>query len=161
MILHLDNCAYCGGTVECIDHVLPVSDWKNKGLAHLRFGISSCNRCNSTANSKVFQSFEAKAGYLLQRAIKRGIVQWEPLLKTVPIVQNFLNKNVNGKNTVLPNVENSPLDEPNERRCAYCGTALMGSHGNRKFCGYRCYEYARFEADESLVQRSITDRNNL
>lgn len=57
-------CVYCGWDFEQIDHLVPHSLTGDDSPQNL---VGACALCNGVAGAKVFESFEAKRGYILQQ----------------------------------------------------------------------------------------------
>lgn len=63
------NCLYCGGPAWTLDHVTPfcfTSDNSDENL------VPACGLCNAVAGGKVFNSFEEKKSYILDRRAERS-----------------------------------------------------------------------------------------
>ena len=63
-----EECIYCGSYADTVDHVVPYSYSLNSREENL---AASCLECNLIAGSRVFNSFEEKKEYILQRRNSR------------------------------------------------------------------------------------------
>lgn len=65
------NCYYCGEFATCIDHIVPVSWYRDNDITNL---VLSCSLCNIIAGDKVFDNVEDKQEYILRRRYQKGRV---------------------------------------------------------------------------------------
>lgn len=122
----LPSCVYCGNEAQAVDHVYPQS--RRTTTPHeMDFEVACCWECNSAANATVFPTFEAKATWLLVRAMKKGRVQWQMLESTAPIVQNYLNQRRNGTSTAQLDVEEGLSIRKRKRNLNYSELYESGS----------------------------------
>jgi len=72
------TCQYCGYNTESedefvslsIDHIKPLSYGGNYRLENL---VVSCLKCNMIANDRIFDNFERKRRYILQRRLDKNL----------------------------------------------------------------------------------------
>ncbi len=68
-------CTYCGVDAQARDHVIPVLYAGKAGTrgAFTNFDtVPTCHECNSLLGSKMFPTFEARAGYIVKRLRERA-----------------------------------------------------------------------------------------
>lgn len=62
-------CQYCGDPAFEVDHIVPYTWSIHNDERNL---VASCKRCNLVAGNKVFDSFEQKQKYIIERRNKKG-----------------------------------------------------------------------------------------
>lgn len=55
------TCVYCGGSANCVDHVVPYVWDHNNDPGNL---VAACMECNLIASAKIFRDFQEKADYI-------------------------------------------------------------------------------------------------
>jgi len=122
----LRSCVYCGARAQVRDHVLPLSKahlaTEQPELRLQMFLVSCCASCNHDAGDQVFSSFEAKAAFLQNR--RKGLIDWEELTKTAPIVGRYLARVKHGLYSL--NGQDYQKDRRRRQRrplpkCKHCG----------------------------------------
>jgi hypothetical protein len=91
--IYLNECVYCGGQKQGIDHFIPMSHLHklikmNEPIPHeLLILVPSCNRCNAIAGDRVFSSIESKTKYILER--QRNIDQ---IYRDKQLIQDWIDR---------------------------------------------------------------------
>ncbi len=68
------KCTYCGDSVDCIDHVIPISSYSMSRKQLEKSGVRtfSCNHCNQALGSRVFDSFRDRLLFVNRRIVKKA-----------------------------------------------------------------------------------------
>jgi hypothetical protein len=73
-----EYCTYCGVPANCLDHVIPVSSYKNiaaeqrRGGEDLGLRTHSCQECNRFLGAKVFPTFYDRLIFSGERILKES-----------------------------------------------------------------------------------------
>ena len=67
------TCAYCGNHATSWDHVIPYAITQKHRRENL---VPACMKCNGIASAKVFDSFEEKRLYILDRLAHTKNLTW-------------------------------------------------------------------------------------
>lgn len=130
LLLNIPTCVYCGNEAQSRDHFIPLIHHTQLG----NFEVPCCTTCNSVAGDRRFETFDKKASWLLDQAIKKGRVKWETMKLTVPLVVARLHQLEVGNASAQSNVTTSS----GTRRCKNCGEPIKNRSAAAKHCGAVC-----------------------
>jgi hypothetical protein len=134
LLINLSTCVYCGNEATARDHIRALRDGPEGAPS---WEVPCCTDCNSAASDKWFDSFDQRASYLLDRAVRKKRVRLEILLATTPLVVAALN------------------DPPRrEGRCQTCGGIIRRRSLRRLYCGPVCAQRAARDRARARVQRA-------
>lgn len=152
----LPHCVYCGDQAVLKDHVLPHSRLATFKTIYPNqlFLVACCRSCNSICSSYVFKSYWSKWAYtfLMSYDLKRGAIQWDNLIATVPHVRSYLKQLDTGISTAQLDAELAPTNirsvsyfengqiskETAAKTCQNCSKIFWTSNNKKIYCGALC-----------------------